>query len=209
MVERTGISAGRDEEGGEEERVKGVEAQFVPQKPAREFRSDAERKVLELLESKHPVPQVKWLKLQQEERGILRGIALDAEHPLRTKAITALVMSADPEHVGLLGNIVSNENEDNLVRSVAVISLGMSKNPAAGAKLALFVDDRDEFVRAKAVEALGKVGGADEYGAIVKAATEDGSPLVRSNAKNAITLMDFRLGGLKRKVSKKREGRTD
>jgi hypothetical protein len=188
---RRGISVGRDE------KEKESYASLLPEKIHREFKSKFEQKVIELLESKHPVPPTRWTRLQPEEREILKGLATDKESSIRTKAITSLVLSNDKNHVRLLGEIISNKNEDNLVRSVAAISLGMSKNPEAGKVLVKFVNDEDEFLRAKVVEAIGKVGEEEEI-AVVKQASADKSPLVRSNAKGASKLIEFRLGGLKK-----------
>jgi len=189
-VNRKGLSAGRDE------KEKEYHASLLPKKPHREFKSKSEQKVIELLESKHPVRPTNWTRLQPEEREILNRLAADREYPMRTKAITSLVLSNDRNHVETLGEIISNRGEDNLVRSVAAISLGMSKNPEAGHVLLRFVRDEDEFLRAKVVEAIGKVGGEEELAA-VKQAMADSSPLVRSNAQGASKLIDFRLGGLK------------
>ena len=119
---------------------------------------------------------------------------------MRTKAITSLVLSNAKDHVRLLEKIISNRNEDNLVRSVAAISLGMSKDPKAGHILLKFLEfagNGDEFLRAKVVEAIGKVGGEQELNAIKQAMT-DRSLLVRSNAREASKLIDLRLGGLKK-----------
>jgi HEAT repeat protein len=188
-ADREGINVGRDE------KVKEPYASLLPEKPRREFKSKSEQKVIELLESKHPVPPTKWTRLEPEEKEILKKLATDPEYPMRTKAITSLVLSDDRDHVRLLEEIISNRNVDNLVRSVAAISLGMSKNPEAGRVLLKFAGDEDEFLRAKVVEAIGKVGGEEEYYALKEAMT-DKSPLVRSNAEGAIKLIDLRLGGL-------------
>lgn len=196
MDNKIGVSVGRDKE------VKEDNVSILPEKPKREFRSKIEQKVIELLESKHPVSPARWTRLELEGRDILKKLVMDREYPLRTKAITSLVLSNDKDHVELLKEIISNRNEDNLVRAVSVISLGMSKSPMAGRILPEFINDQDEFIRAKVVEALGKVGGKEEHSAVISS-MNDKSPLVRSNAKNASNLMDFRLNTLKRKKQDK------
>jgi HEAT repeat protein len=191
MKNKIGVSVGRDE------KVRETNASMLPDKSVRVFRSKEEQKVIELLESKHPVPPAKWAKLKPEERQILKEVAMDRDHPMRTKAITSLVLSNEKNHEKLLEEIISNRKEDNLVRAVAAISLGMSKSPEAGHALVKFIRDEDEFVRAKVVEALGKVGGKEDVYAVKQAAV-DKSPLVRSNAEDATNMIDFRLGRLRK-----------
>jgi hypothetical protein len=182
-------------------------ASFSPESPVRrKYLSAAEKKVFELLEFKHVVPPAKWKGIGPEGRRILEQMVRDKDEPFRTKAITALVISEDKEHVRLLQRIISDKGEDNLVRSVAAISLGMSKNPVAKSALLKFVNDKDEFVRAKVVEALGKVGRQDARDALLLA-VKDRSPLVSSNARSALRLMEFRFG--RQKAARKVESRDD
>lgn len=197
MTNRPGINLGR------REKVTETSASMIPEKSHRVFRSKIEQIVIELLESKHPVPRAKWTSLKPEGKQILKDLAMDEGHPLRTKAITSLVLSNDKEHEKILEEIISNRNEDNLFRAVAVISLGLSNSPTAGHILAKFIRDQDEFVRAKVVEALGKVGGKEEISAL-KLARADKSSLVRSNAEGASNLIDFRLS----RVRNQKEGRS-
>ena len=187
------ISAGRDEK----EKEPYASPSLLPEKPRRkfEFKSESEQIVNELLQSNHCVSRTRWARLRPEEREILHKLAKDLEYSMRTKAITSLVLSNDRNHVKLLEEIISNpyRSGDNLVRSVAAISLGMSKNPEARRVLLKFVSDGDEFLRANVIEAIGKVGREQELNAIERAMT-DRSPLVRSNAKEARKLIDLRLG---------------
>ena len=191
-----GVSVGRNKELGE------ANVSMLPEKPERQFTSKIEQKVIELLESKHPVSPARWMRLEPEGRDMLKKLVMDREYPLRTKAVTSLVLSNDKDHVEVLKEIISNENEENLVRAISVISLGMSKSSMAGHTLLEFINDEDEFIRAKVVEALGKVGRKEEYSAVISS-TNDESPLVRSNAKHAINLMDYRLNTLKYKNQEK------
>ena len=70
---------------------------------------------------------------------------------------------------------MSNNAEDKLVLAVSAISLGMSKmSSKAGHALARFINDKDEYVRAKVVEYLGKVGGKEELRVLAHVAEEDG-----------------------------------
>ncbi len=176
-----------------------------PEAPVRKYRSAAEKKVFELLDFKHVVPPAKWKRIGPEGMSILEAMVGNREEPLRTKAITALVLSGDNQHARLLERIISDKSEDNLVRAVAVISLGMSKSPADEPVLRKFVNDEDEFIRAKVVEALGKVG-RDDARKVLLHAVKDKSPLVSSNARSALKLMRVRLG---QKVGKKARATDD
>lgn len=187
MNKERGVQTGRDK------KPDLAAADFRPEKPTREYKSSTERKVIELLEWKHPVPPARWVRIGSEGKKVLRQIAMDKKNPLRPKAITALVISKDRDHVKTLQDVLNNAQEDDLIRSVAAISLGLSDAAEAGSALSAFISDKDEFVRAKVVEALGKVG-RHECLKQLSRATKDKSPLVRSNAESAIRLMKFRLG---------------
>lgn len=95
-----------------------------------------------------------------------------------------LLESLDPKVVGEIGKDVYSENADHRLRAVQILGL-LRKNPKTRDILAKLVADRDQKIRATAVNLLGKVIGPSDHD-IILSLLNDGDKRVRANTIEAL-----------------------